>query len=65
MAISLCSGTLWWHRDHDDMSVTITRSTGPHDALMPSEVVAVLPIGTSTTFEDAGVKITIGNDPMA
>lgn len=64
MALSLCSGIITWHRDHDDLTLDIRRATDQHGTKSTLQKMGELPVGTSFTFEDAGVKITVENNPI-
>lgn len=59
MAISICSGRITWHRDHDTLALKIWREI--EDArgdIIRQELAEIVP-GTTTTFEDEGVKFTV------
>lgn len=72
MAISMCSGRIGWHRDHDTLTLTVWRTTeakpsslGSQYVEVQDQIIAEIQLGCSATITDGGVTLEIKNDPVA
>lgn len=61
MAVSLCSGTILWHRDHDAPIIKVYRLVDNPDGTISRQYLAEIQPGCSATVDDDGVKITVEN----
>lgn len=61
MAVSLCSGDILWHREHDSLTLKVYRLVLNADGVIAKQFLAEILPGCSAELDDEGVKFTIAN----
>lgn len=61
MAVSLCSGHILWHRDHESLSLKVYRMVPNANDEIVQQFLAEIQPGCSADLSDEGVTFTISN----